>query len=96
MDVTAAMIDNLSNLSRLHFTELEKDQVKEDLQRMIAFVEKLGEVDTTGVVPLQHMTAATDIFREDEVRGSMDKAIALSNAPAATGDYFTVPQVIKK
>lgn len=96
MDVTAAMIDNLSNLSRLHFTELEKDQVKEDLQRMIAFVEKLGEVDTTGVVPLQHMTAATDIFREDEVRGSMEKAIALGNAPAATGDYFMVPQVIKK
>ncbi len=96
MEVTPQLIDNLANLSRLRFTEEEKADIKNDLQRMIAFVEKLQEVDTTGTEPLLHMTDAIDAFREDEVKGSMQKATALANAPGAGSDYFRVPKVIKK
>lgn len=96
MEVTPELIDNLANLSRLRFSESEKVEIKNDLQRMIAFVEKLQEVDTTGTEPLLHMTDAMDAFREDEVKGSMQKATALANAPGANIDYFMVPKVIKK
>lgn len=96
MDVTPQLIDNLANLSRLRFTEEEKAEIKNDLQRMIAFVEKLQEVDTTGTEPLLHMTDAIDAFREDEVKVSMQKETALANAPGASNDYFRVPKVIKK
>ena len=96
MELTTQLIDNLANLSRLRFTEEEKAEIKNDLQRMIAFVEKLQEVDTTGTEPLLHMTDAMDAFREDEVKGSMQKATALANAPGAGNDYFMVPKVIKK
>ena len=96
MEVTTRLIDDLANLARLQFDDAEKAEIKHDLQRMIAFVEKLQEVDTTGTEPLLHMTDAVNVFREDEVRGSMQKATALANAPGADDDYFKVPKVIKK
>ncbi len=96
MEVTTQLINNLAELARLKFTDEEKSEIKDDLQRMIAFVEKLQEVDTTGTEPLLHMTDALDAFREDEIKGSMQKATALANAPDANNDYFKVPKVIKK
>lgn len=96
MEVNNALIDNLANLARLQFGESEKAAIAADLQRMISFVEKLQEVDTTGTLPLLHMSEVMDAFREDETGGSMDKQAALANAPAASQDFFTVPKVIKK
>jgi aspartyl-tRNA(Asn)/glutamyl-tRNA(Gln) amidotransferase subunit C len=96
MEVTTGLINNLANLARLQFSEDEKAAIRTDLQRMIAFVEKLQEVDTTGTEPLLHMTDVLDAYREDEVKGSMQKATALANAPDAGHDYFRVPKVIKK
>jgi aspartyl-tRNA(Asn)/glutamyl-tRNA(Gln) amidotransferase subunit C len=96
MEVTTGLIKNLANLARLQFNEEETATVKTDLQRMIAFVEKLQEVDTTGTAPLLHMTDTIDAYRQDEVKGSMSKATALANAPDASQDYFNVPKVIKK
>jgi aspartyl-tRNA(Asn)/glutamyl-tRNA(Gln) amidotransferase subunit C len=50
------MVDKLANLARLQFDDSEKAGIKNDLQRMIQFVEKLNELDTTGVAPLLHMS----------------------------------------
>jgi aspartyl-tRNA(Asn)/glutamyl-tRNA(Gln) amidotransferase subunit C len=96
MEVNDALIDNLANLARLKFSDEEKAEIRGDLQRMIAFVEKLKEVDTANTEPLLHMSDALNVFREDEVKGSMSKAEALANAPSADKDYFKVPKVIKK
>lgn len=96
MEVNNQLIDNLSELARLQFTDPEKLAVKNDLQRMISFVEKLKEVDTRNTEPLSHMGQALNVFREDEVKGSMDKMEALQNAPGADKDYLKVPKVIKK
>ncbi len=95
MEVTDEMIKNLAELSRLSFNEQEKEEIKKDLQRMISFVEKLNEIDTTNVEPLLHMTENTDVYREDKVQGSMSKAEALENAPLADDNYFKVPKVIR-
>lgn len=96
MQVTDELIENLANLSRLTFNEQEKEEIRKDLEKMIAFVDKLNEVDTTGVEPLLHMTSAMNVYREDVVKGSMPKEEALQNAPGADGSYFKVPKVIKK
>ena len=95
MEITDEMVKNLAGLSRLTFNEHEKEEIKKDLQRMISFVEKLNEVDTTDVEPLLYMTDAIDIYRQDIVQGSMQKEDALQNAPLADGNYFKVPKVIK-
>jgi aspartyl-tRNA(Asn)/glutamyl-tRNA(Gln) amidotransferase subunit C len=96
MEVNDALIDNLSNLARLEFNTTEKEGIKKDLQRMIHFVEKLGELDTTGVEPLLHMSPVTNVLREDTPTGSVSREEALANATEADGAYFKVPKVIKK
>lgn len=96
MEVNDALIENLSNLARLEFNAREKEEIKKDLQRMIHFVEKLGELDTTGVEPLLHMSPEINVLREDVVQGSVTREEALSAAPATDGVYFKVPKVIRK
>jgi len=96
MEVNDALIDNLSNLARLEFNATEKEAIKKDLQRMIHFVEKLGELDTTGVEPLLHMSPEVNVLREDIPQGSVTRQAALSSAPATDGQYFEVPRVIRK
>ncbi|GGH75560.1 aspartyl-tRNA(Asn)/glutamyl-tRNA(Gln) amidotransferase subunit C [Filimonas zeae] len=96
MEITDKAFDQLAHLSRLQFTDTEKEEIKGDLQRMIAFVEKLEEVDTTGVTPLLHMSSASNVWREDAVKGSVTREDALLNAADADGQFFKVPKVIKK
>jgi aspartyl-tRNA(Asn)/glutamyl-tRNA(Gln) amidotransferase subunit C len=96
MEVNDALIDNLSNLARLEFNAVEKEEIRKDLQRMILFVEKLGELDTTGVEPLLHMSSETNVLREDILQGSVSREAALVSAPATDGTYFKVPKVIRK
>ena len=90
------MVDKLAHLARLQFSETEKSSIKQDLQKMIAFVEKLNELDTTGVAPLLHMSNNVNVLREDEVKGSVSSAEGLKNAPFHDDQFFKVPKVIKK
>jgi aspartyl-tRNA(Asn)/glutamyl-tRNA(Gln) amidotransferase subunit C len=96
MEVNDAMIDKLAHLSRLQFNEEEKSAIKNDVQRMIAFVEKLNELDLGNVKPLLHMSDEVNVLREDEIKGSISREEALKNAPLHDGQFFKVPKVIKK
>jgi aspartyl-tRNA(Asn)/glutamyl-tRNA(Gln) amidotransferase subunit C len=96
MEVTDAMIEKLARLSRLSFDEKEKDEIRNDLQRMISFVDKLNELDLTGVEPLVHVSEEVNVFREDEIKGTISREDALRNAPKHDTVFFKVPTVIKK
>lgn len=96
MEVNDAMVDKLAHLSRLQFSESEKKEIKNDLQKMIAFVEKLNELNLEGVEPLLHMSEEVNVLREDEVKGSITRQEGLKNAPLHDDQFFKVPKVIKK
>jgi aspartyl-tRNA(Asn)/glutamyl-tRNA(Gln) amidotransferase subunit C len=96
MEVNSELVDHIAHLARLHFSEEEKKEIEKDLQRMISFVEKLNEINTTGVEPLQHMSDEINVFREDEIKGSVSREEALQNAPVTDGTFFKVPKVIRK
>ena len=96
MEVNDQLVDKLAHLSRLQFTETEKAGIKNDLQRMIGFVEKLNELNLEGVEPLLHMSPEVNVLREDEIRGSVSREAALRNAPLHDEQFFKVPKVIKK
>ena len=96
MEITSEMVDRLAHLAKLKFSEEEKKELKTDLERMIGFVEKLKEVDTSGIEPLLHITDAVNVLREDEVKQTISKQQALLNAPLTDGNFFKVPKVIKK
>ena len=96
MEVNDALISQLATLSRVDINAAEQETIRHDLQRMITFVEKLGELDTTHVKPLLHMTRDVNEFRKDEVKHPISREEALQNAPEHTEAYFSVPKVIKK
>lgn len=96
MEVNIGLVNSIAHLARLHFTDEEKNEIVKDLQRMISFVEKLNEIDTTGIKPLQHMSTSVNVLREDEIKGSVSRNEALLNAPVTDGTFFKVPKVIKK
>lgn len=96
MEVNDGLIDKLAHLARLKFDASEKEEIKKDLQKMIAFVEKLNELDTTSVEPLLHMSEEINVLREDEVKGSISREDALRNAPQHDEQFFKVPKVIRK
>ncbi len=96
MEVNDALVDKLANLARLQFDAAEKEGIKTDLQRMIQFVDKLNELDTTGIAPLLHMSEEVNILRDDEVKGSVNRVEGLKNAPVHDEQFFKVPKVIKK
>ncbi len=96
MEVNEAMIDKLASLAKLKFGDAEKQQIKSDLQNMLGFIDKMNELDTTGVAPLLHMTGNVNVLRNDEVAGSITNEAALQNAEAKNAPFFIVPKVIKK
>ncbi len=95
MEVTDALIDKLAKLSKLEFDNDEKASIKTDLKRMLSFVEKLNELDTSGVEPLLHVSDEVNVFRPDVASESLTQAQALKNAPNHDSFYFKVPKVVE-
>ncbi len=96
MEVNNILIDKLANLARLEFDATEKQEIKNDLQRMIQFIHKLEEVNTKDVAPLLHINDNLNVMREDVVEANTSKEEALKNASVQDGSFFKVPKVIKK
>jgi aspartyl-tRNA(Asn)/glutamyl-tRNA(Gln) amidotransferase subunit C len=96
MQVDDALIDKLSRLSMLDFDTVEREEIKADLEKMIGFVDKLKELDTTGIEPLLHITGEVNALRNDAPGNMLSKEEALQNAPQHDKDFFLVPKVIKK
>jgi aspartyl-tRNA(Asn)/glutamyl-tRNA(Gln) amidotransferase subunit C len=96
MEVNEALIDHIAHLSKLSFVGAQKDAIRQDMQRMIAFVDKLSELDTTGVKPLIFMSEEVNRLRNDEVEQSISHEDALRNAPKKDSDYFRIPKVLDK
>ena len=96
MQVDDALIDKLSKLAMLRFNEEERAQIRVDLENMIGFVDKLKELDTTGVEPLLHMSSQLNVLREDVPGNMLSREEALLNARPHDEKYFKVPKVIQK
>ncbi|HUM47802.1 MAG TPA: Asp-tRNA(Asn)/Glu-tRNA(Gln) amidotransferase subunit GatC [Chitinophagales bacterium] len=96
MNIDDELVNKLATLARLEFSGEEMAQLKTDLGKMIAFVSKLDEVDTTGIAPLIFLSDETNVLREDVVIETVTKAEALMNVPVSDGDYIMVPKVLRK
>jgi aspartyl-tRNA(Asn)/glutamyl-tRNA(Gln) amidotransferase subunit C len=96
MQVNDALVDKLATLAHLEFNDADREAIKGDLQKMIGFIDKLQELDTTGVEPLMHMSDAVNVLRDDVPGGMLNRQQALHNAPHHDEQYFQVPKVIKK
>jgi aspartyl-tRNA(Asn)/glutamyl-tRNA(Gln) amidotransferase subunit C len=96
MEVDKHTVQKLARLSKLSFTPEEEEEMVNGLNEMIAFVDKLKELNTENVEPLVFMTDSKSVLREDVVKETISQAEALSNAPAKDMYYFRVPKMIKQ
>ncbi len=96
MKVDKDTIDRVAALAKLRFNEEEKENVREELSKIITFCEKLNEIDTEGVEPLIFLGEEINIFRDDEPVLEITKEEALKNAPQKDSDYFKVPKFLDR
>ena len=96
MEITDELLDHIAHLARLEFEGEEKERIKNDLVRILGFVDQLNEVDTNGVEPLLFMTESVNVLRDDEAKVTISQAEALKNAPNKDSDYFKIAKVLKK
>ena len=96
MEVNKKLIQDIAKLAKLEFDEKSTEEMKADLEKMLAFVDKLNEIDTDGVDPLIYMSDEVNVLRADEITEVTSQKDALKNAPSKDSDYFKVPTVLKK
>ena len=96
MKITEEIVDHIAHLARLEFEGDKKDTIRQDLERTIAFMDKLREVDTDNVEPLVFMTDEVNRLREDVPVVTLTQEEVLKNAPKKDSDYFRIPKVLDK
>lgn len=87
-------VDEIAHLARLEFDDSSKPEILKDMNRMLEFIDKLNEIDTSNVEPLIYLTGETNKLRADEPETTITQKEALKNAPKKDSDYFKAPKVI--
>jgi len=95
MSVTKDQVRYVADLARLELNEEETESLVSDMNQILDYMEKLNELDTSDVEPLEHVIDLESHFRKDEAKQPLDHEEALKNAPDADSDYFRVPRVIE-
>ena len=95
MSVSRDDVRHVAQLARLDFSEDEEAQMADELSQILDYVDKLDELDTSGVPPMSHVLDVTNVFRPDAVEQRIDRAQALELAPEADDEYVRVPKVIE-
>lgn len=89
-----ATIDYVGILAKLELTSDEKEQAKKDMASMLDYIDKLGELDTTGIEPMYHVFPVENVMREDIVTNGDGSRQTLANAPERNDDAFIVPKTV--
>jgi len=97
MKITQEELVRVAELARLALTPQEQAQLVEQLGHILDYVEKLNQLNTTGVAPTSHVVPLFNVFREDQQKPSLTSEEALANAPEqAVGAFFRVPKIIEE
>ena len=96
MNIDSETVDKIAHLARLDLAEDEKQEMIGDMNKILDFMAKLNEVDTSGVEPLVYMSTDVNVFRDDVVKQLITHEEALENAPKHDDKYILVAKVIEK
>jgi aspartyl-tRNA(Asn)/glutamyl-tRNA(Gln) amidotransferase subunit C len=94
MKISPEEAKHVADLARLEMTPEEVELMTRQLDGILSYVAKLNELDTEGVQPTTHAISIVNVFREDQVKPSLDREDVLANAPQQDGESFVVPKVI--
>jgi len=94
MAVTLEIVRQVAALARLEFSPQEEERLVGELNRILEYMEKLGELDTAQVEPTAHIISPIDAFRPDEAEVFPGAAALLAPADPRDEGYFRVPRII--
>lgn len=87
-------MEYLEILSQISLTEEEKQETAGELKKILAYMEKLEELDTDGVEPMSHVFPVQNVFREDIVEREAQWEALLENAPQKKEGQYLVPKTV--
>jgi aspartyl-tRNA(Asn)/glutamyl-tRNA(Gln) amidotransferase subunit C len=93
--ITLGEVEHVARLARLALSPEEKERMRQELDGILAYIDKLRALDTERVEPTSHAVPMTNVMREDAPRPSLPRADMLANAPDPSGDFFRVPKIIE-
>lgn len=93
--ISEETIDYVSILAKLALSEGEKEQAKQDMGKMLDYIDKMNELDTSDVEPMSHVFSVHNVLREDVVTNGDGREETLANAPERSGDAFVVPRTFE-
>lgn len=93
--ITTNEVKHVAALARLEFDDDQIQQFTYHLARVLDYIGKLNELDTTDIPPTSHVLSIRNVVKEDVAKPSYDRDLVLATAPAAEDGYFEVPQVIE-
>lgn len=96
MNIDKETVEKVAHLARLELAEDEKETMIADMNKILGFMDKLSEINTSGIEPLVYMTNEINTVREDVIKQEITHEEALLNAPKHDKDYFLVAKVIEK
>lgn len=89
-------VAHVARLARLDLTEGELDRFADQLGAVLDHASDVASLDTAGVEPTAHPLPLTNVFRDDVVTPSLDRAEVLAQAPAAEDNRFRVPRILSE
>lgn len=95
MSIDTKMVDYIAELSRLEVPEGERQAMTAELERILAYMDVLNQLDTDGVEPMSHVFPVKNVLREDQVAPSQERAELLAGSPAPDGEAFLVPKTVE-
>jgi len=94
MKITQKQLEHVTHLARLNLSDQELDTIRGQLDNILSYIDKLGELDTSGIEPTTHVFSVNNAFREDVVTESLSRKKSLANAPQQNNESFQVPKII--
>lgn len=94
MKITQKELEHVAHLARLTLSDEELDTMREQLDNILSYIDKLGELDTSEIQATTHVFSVNNAFREDVVIESLSRDQSLANAPKQNGESFQVPKII--
>lgn len=95
MSIKQSEVLKVGHLARLELTPEEAASLESDMNAILAYVDQLNELDTTGIATTEHAAEAGDTFREDKPGASLPNDQAMAVAPDAKDGCFQVPKIIE-
>jgi aspartyl-tRNA(Asn)/glutamyl-tRNA(Gln) amidotransferase subunit C len=96
MTIDKQTVEKVASLARIKVEETEVGTLVSEMNKILTFMEKLNELDTTQVEPLVYMNKEVNVWREDEVKQEISVKDGLKNAAIHNDQYFMVPKIIEK